>query len=55
MLEGIAGDRFAHPAGCRTTRAAALLTKGLGLSEDCGGLCRVEIHEEKHPVHLTAH
>lgn len=54
MLEGIAGDQFAHTAGCRTTRAAALLTKELGLSGDCGGMCGVEMHEGKHPVHLTA-
>lgn len=55
MFEGIAGDQPADTAGCRTVHAAALLTKELGLSGDCGGMCGVEIHEEKHPVHLTAH
>lgn len=54
-LEGIAGDQFAHIAVCRTTPAAALLTKELGLSGDCEGMCGVEIHEEKHLVHPTAH
>lgn len=55
MFEGIAGDQFAHTAGCRTEHAAALLTKELGLSGDLGGICGVEIHEAKHPVHLAAH
>ena len=58
-FEGIAGDQFAHTAGCRTAHVAAFLTKEPGdmggISGDCGGMRGAGTHRETKLARPTAH